>query len=83
MTKAAKEILERYKSLSRKGRQSLLREIDEFELETAPIPEWHKKALEEALEDERKNPDDWVPWEEVYAELLSKYDKRKPAKGGK
>ncbi|MCC6150124.1 MAG: hypothetical protein IT461_07735 [Planctomycetes bacterium] len=75
MTKATKELLEKFKALSRKERLSLLREIDEFELEAAPIPDWQKKALEEALDDERKNPDEGEDWDHVYKRLMSRYSR--------
>lgn len=37
-----------------------------------PVPEWHKEILEERLEDDRRNPDDSVSWEELRDELFSK-----------
>lgn len=35
-----------------------------------PVPEWHRQLIEERLEDQRRNPDDSVSWEELKAELF-------------
>jgi putative addiction module component (TIGR02574 family) len=37
-----------------------------------PVPEWHKKLLDERLADADANPDDSVPWDEVREELEAK-----------
>lgn len=34
------------------------------------VPEWHRQLLEERLEDQRRNPDDSVSWEELKDELF-------------
>jgi hypothetical protein len=33
------------------------------------VPEWHRQLLEERLEDQRRNPNDSVSWEELKDEL--------------
>lgn len=37
--------------------------------EAPSIPDWHKPILEARLKDMEENPDDWVSWEELRAEL--------------
>ena len=41
-----------------------------------PVPEEHKRILDERLRDYRKNSDSCRPWGEVREELLSKLRKR-------
>ena len=43
--------------------------------ERVPVPEWHKRVLEERLRDIEENPDDESPWEDVEARLARRdYD---------
>lgn len=37
-----------------------------------PVPDRHKRLVEERLEDHRRNPDDSVSWEELEEELFPK-----------
>jgi putative addiction module component (TIGR02574 family) len=37
-----------------------------------PVPEGHQRALDEALADYRRNPEEGRPWSEVRDELSSK-----------
>ena len=47
--------------------EMLLDSIDPNEL---PMPESHKRALDEALSDYKRNPDEGRPWDEVRDELF-------------
>jgi hypothetical protein len=40
--------------------------------EDLTIPEWHKKIVEERIEEYRKNPDSAIPWEEARKKLRFK-----------
>lgn len=35
-----------------------------------PVPEWHKAILDERIREMDANPDDRIPADEVYAEVL-------------
>ena len=37
--------------------------------ERVPVPEWHKRILDERLRDMEENPGDELPWEEVRSRL--------------
>ena len=40
--------------------------------DVVPVPDWHRKILDERLADLEANPDAGRPWEEVKADLLKK-----------
>lgn len=37
-----------------------------------PVPDWQLKLIDERLDDLEANPDDSVPWEQVWEELQAK-----------
>lgn len=37
-----------------------------------PVPGWHEEVLKERIEDQRRNPDDSISWEELKDELFPK-----------
>lgn len=43
--------------------------------EEIPVPEWQKELIDERLRQHKANPADTVPWTEVRARLLEKYQK--------
>jgi putative addiction module component (TIGR02574 family) len=57
--------------LSNDERLQLLEDVWEtldHERDPEPIPEWHKRIIDEAIEEMERNPDDeGVPIEEVFA----------------
>ncbi|HEX4320517.1 MAG TPA: addiction module protein [Acidobacteriaceae bacterium] len=40
---------------------------------TAEPPEWHREELKRILEEEERNPQPGVPWEQLRAELTQKW----------
>lgn len=44
-------------------------------IEDEPIPEWQKQLLDERLREAEENPDAFVSWEEVGAEVLADLDR--------
>ena len=44
--------------------------------QSVPVPEEHKRILDERLKDYKEHPDSGRPWEEVREELLGKLRKR-------
>jgi hypothetical protein len=49
--------------------------------EVVPVPEWHRRVLEDRLVAYRADPGDVIPWEEVREDLLRKLkDRRQPRK---
>jgi len=38
--------------------------------ESVEIPDWHKRELDQSLEEHRRNPDEGSPWTEVKARIL-------------
>ena len=56
--------------------QSLKKKYDDLqqeELKSLDIPEWHKKILDERLEDYRKNPDNSVDFEVTMKSVREKF----------
>lgn len=56
--------------------QSLKKKYDglqQEELKSLDIPEWHKKILDERLEDYRKNPDNSVDFEVTMKSVREKF----------
>lgn len=56
--------------------QSLKKKYDglqQEELKSLDIPEWHKKVLDERLEDYRKNPDNSVDFEVTMKSVREKF----------
>lgn len=47
--------------------------LQQEELQTSEIPDWHKKILDERLEDYRKNPDNNMDFNEVLKDIRKKY----------
>lgn len=47
--------------------------LQQEELQTSEIPDWHKKILDERLEDYRKNPDINMDFNEVLKDIRKKY----------
>lgn len=45
--------------------------------ETVPVPDWHRRVLEERVAAHRADPGAVVPWEEVKDDLLHKLDDRR------
>ena len=45
--------------------------------ESVPIPDWHRKIIEERLKSHRANPSESRPWDEVRNEILEKLRKRR------
>lgn len=45
--------------------------------EAVPVPDWHRKVLEERLEAHRANPAEGRPWEDVRQEILDKLQRRR------
>lgn len=43
--------------------------------EQVPLPESHKRILDERLEEYKKNPNQGLPWSEVKARLLEKFQR--------
>lgn len=55
---------------------SIINKIDELQeenLDEFEIPEWHKKILDERLEDYRKNPNNNMNFEETLLKIRKKY----------
>ena len=44
--------------------------------EDVPVPDWHRRILDERLAEYRANPEEGEPWEDVYADLLKKLRER-------
>lgn len=44
--------------------------------ENVPVPDWHRRILDERLAEYRANPEEGEPWEYVYADLLKKLRER-------
>lgn len=56
--------------------QSLKKKYDglqQEEMKSLDIPEWHKKVLDERLEDYRKNPDNSVDFEVTMKSVREKF----------
>lgn len=74
MTKAVRELLQKAMALGDKDRLLLANALVEAVLaqssKSAPIPDWHMPILDARLKDMEENPDDWVSWEDLRAELL-------------
>ena len=47
--------------------------LEEPELQSPEIPEWHKKILDERLEDYRKNPNDNQNFDKTMKNIREKY----------
>jgi putative addiction module component (TIGR02574 family) len=45
--------------------------------EDIPVPEWHRRILDERMEAYRANPEEGRPWEEVYEDLQRKLQDRR------
>ena len=45
--------------------------------EDIPVPEWHRRILDERMEAYRANPEEGRPWEEVYEDLQRKIQGRR------
>lgn len=74
MTEAVRELLEKAMALGEKDRLLLANVLTEVVLtqssDAPSVPDWHWPILEARLKDMEDNPDDWVSWEELRAELL-------------
>jgi putative addiction module component (TIGR02574 family) len=44
-----------------------------------PVPDWHRKVIQERLAAHRSDPGAVVPWEDARNELLAKLNKRSTA----
>ena len=45
--------------------------------EDIPVPEWHRRILDERMEAYRANPEEGRPWEAVYEDLRRKLRDRR------
>lgn len=71
MNDAVRELLKQALKLDEGGRRLLARVLVES-VASRPdeIPEQHWEVVEERIREMEENPDDWVSWEELRAELL-------------
>ena len=46
------------------------------EAEKAPLTEAQKQEIDRRLEEHRKNPDAVIPWEQIKAEALARFNKK-------
>ena len=77
MTKA--EIREQALKLPVEERLSLAERLwdsVEEDREALPLHDWQKRILDERLEDARKNPDDWLTWDEVEKRVFASLKRR-------
>lgn len=56
--------------------QSLWDRIAE-DVDSVPVPEWHRQVLRERLEDRRSNPDDGLDWNEVRDRIKRDLNRRR------
>jgi putative addiction module component (TIGR02574 family) len=57
--------------LSAEARLHLIKSLwDSLSPDEVPVPEGHRKLIEQRLEDHRRNPDQSVSWEELEGELF-------------
>jgi putative addiction module component (TIGR02574 family) len=57
--------------LSAEARLHLIESLwDSLSPDEVPVPEGHRELIEQRLEDQRRNPDQSVSWEELEGELF-------------
>jgi putative addiction module component (TIGR02574 family) len=57
--------------LSAEARLHLIESLwDSLSPDEVPVPEAHRELIEQRLEDQRRNPDQSVSWEELEGELF-------------
>jgi putative addiction module component (TIGR02574 family) len=66
------ELMTRYglDKLSDDEKRQLIGEIEESLPPDEEWDEWEKELITKRLDDMEKNPDAWVPWEDVRAKLM-------------
>ena len=75
MSTTKRDIPKEFKALSTQGRIDLVQDLWDFiaeESEQIPLPESHKRILDERLDAYDAAPDQGRAWSEVREELLSK-----------
>lgn len=45
--------------------------------EGIPVPEWHRRILDERMEAYQANPEEGRPWEEIYEDLQQRLQGRR------
>jgi len=64
---------EEIRELSPQQRLELIDELwESLSEDDVPLPEWHKRLLDEALEEYERNPEEGKPWKEVRDEILGR-----------
>ena len=49
------------------------KEIEQEEMDTFELPEWHKKIVIQALKEYQENPNDVLDWDHVQKDIEEKY----------
>ncbi len=78
MGQTSPQIPPEFENLSQEERISYVQNLWDYiahAAEDLPVPDEHKRILDERLDEMEKNPDAGLPWEQVRKDLLAKLRK--------